>query len=78
MKLPEAKQVIGGVASPIPTGRKDCGGRRDRQKPNDPPAGLLPDTHGKERSWRERPYGGLRAFPVLGVSRHPEDDTALL
>jgi len=67
-----------GVASPIPTGRKDCGRRRDRQKPSEPPAGLLLDTHGKERPWREQPHGGLRAFLVLGVSRHPEDDTTLL
>jgi len=25
------------VASPIPIGRKDCGGRRDRQKPSEMP-----------------------------------------
>ena len=45
---------------------------------SEPLAGLFPDTHGKERPWRERPPGGLRAFPVFGVSRHPEGDTALL
>jgi len=78
MKSKKSELVISGVASPIPTGRKDCGGRWDRKRPSEPLAGLFPDTHRKERLWRERPPGELRAFPVLGVSRHPEDDTALL
>ena len=78
MKSKKLKLVTSGVASPIPTGREDCGGRRDRQMLSEPLAGLSPDTHGKERPWRKRPPGGLRAFPALGIFRHPEDNTTLL
>jgi len=54
-----------GVASPIPTGRKDCGGRRDRQEWRR----RLPDTHRKERLWRETKSPGVAASPP----RYPQE-----
>ena len=59
MKSKESKLITSGVASPIPAGRKDCGGRRDRQRLRELLAGSFPDTHGEERPWRERPLEGF-------------------
>jgi len=40
------KPVLKGVASPIPPGRKDCGGRRVCLDPSRPSTGTIPDTRG--------------------------------
>jgi len=40
--------------------------------------GCSPIPMGRKDRGGNDPMGGLQAFPVLGVSRHPEDDTALL
>ena len=59
MKSKESKLITSGVASPIPAGRKDWGGRRDRQMLSKLLAGSFPDTHGEERPWREQPLEGF-------------------
>jgi len=48
MKSKKSRLVAGGVASPIPTGRKDCGARRDRQTPVDRWQGCFPTPMGRK------------------------------
>ena len=59
MKSKKLKLVTSGVASPIPTGRKDCGGRRDRQMLSEPLAGKFPDTHGRKGHGGNDPLEGF-------------------
>ena len=46
-----------GVASPIPTSRKDCGGRRDRQKPSELPRDCSPIPMGRKYQGGSDPWG---------------------
>jgi len=71
MKSKKSKLITSGVASPIPTGRKDCGERRDRQMLGEPLEGLFLDTHGKERPWRERPLEGFELSQRLAFPHTP-------
>ena len=48
MKSKKSKLVTSCVASPIPTGRKDCGGRRDRQTPMNRWQGCSPIPMGRK------------------------------
>jgi len=66
MKSKKSKLVTSCVASPIPTGRKDCGGRRDRQTTVDRWHSCSPTPMGR------KDHGGNDPPPrALGVFRHP-------
>jgi len=58
MKSKKSKLVTSGAASPIPTGRKDCGGRRDRQTPVNRWQGCSPTPMGRKDHGGNDPLDG--------------------
>ena len=64
MKSKKSKLVTNGVASPIPTGRKDCGGRRDRQTPVNRWQGCSPTPMGR------KDHGGNDPLEGSELSQH--------
>ena len=68
--MKEAK-LVAGVVSPIPTGRKDCGGRQGRQTPANYWQGV------PRYLWEEKNIEGTNPPKALDVL-DTRDDTALL
>jgi len=64
MKLKKSKLITSGVASLIPTGRKDCGGRRDRETPGNPWQGCSPTPMGR------KDHGGNDPLQGSELSQH--------
>jgi len=69
MKSKKSKLATSSVASPMPTGRKDCGGRRDRQTLVDRWQGCSPIPMGRKDHGGNDPPQSTRRFWHPGTIR---------
>ena len=62
----EGGELVAGVTSPRPTGRKDCGGRRDRQNASQSLAGRSPIPMGRKDHRGNDPPKALDVLDTRG------------